>query len=200
MDIRLVSLPSEKHQIYKFRYKVYVDEMNRKQIYADHVSKIIKEPLDDTGHLFAAYDDDGNIIGTIRNNFSKDGNLGFYEKLYNMDSVGAYHPNNTAILTKLMIAKKYRKSSILSKLIMSEAYKSLLNNKIKFSFIDVNHQLVNFFTRYGCKHLDEIIHPEYGEVDLMRLDVEDVEHLYNVGSPLYEVLRIHNEKINLITV
>lgn len=66
MITKLVTDLNDKQKIYRFRYEVYVEEMNRKQDYCDHISKTIIEPIDDTASLFAAFDQNENVIGTLR--------------------------------------------------------------------------------------------------------------------------------------
>jgi hypothetical protein len=70
---------SELEEPFSFRYRIYVEEMQRKQKYANHASKQIRDPLDDFAINLIARDADGAIIGAVRTNFGRDGNLGDYE-------------------------------------------------------------------------------------------------------------------------
>lgn len=45
IEIREVTTAEERERVYRFRYKVYVEEMKRLQQYADHDKKEICEPL-----------------------------------------------------------------------------------------------------------------------------------------------------------
>ena len=76
VQIKQAISESEKDDIFKFRYRIYIEEMSRKQKYADHAAKTIKEPLDDDAYLLAAYDSDGLLIGTCRTNHFSNLTLG----------------------------------------------------------------------------------------------------------------------------
>jgi hypothetical protein len=70
IHIKLATLPQECEEIHQFRYTVYVEEMSRIQLHADHERKRICDPLDDCANLFLACSD-GCIVGTLRSNYSR---------------------------------------------------------------------------------------------------------------------------------
>lgn len=193
MIVQLLTDPNDKEKVYQFRYKVYVEEMQRKQNYCDHATQSIIEPFDDTANIFAAFDQHGHVMGTVRTNYSRYGNIGYYEDLYRMHSVGSDHPKFTSITTKLMVAKEYRNTTIPRALIFA-TYKMAIADGIKFDFIDANIHLVRLFERLGYIALDKISHPEYGDVMLMKNPLKDAEHLQKVKSPFYQILINHLEK------
>lgn len=88
--------------IYRFRYKIYHEEMRRRQDYADHFRKTISDPLDACAMNFAAWEKD-QIVGVVRVNLARDMNLAAYEELYQMHSFGDAHPAHTAIVTRMMV-------------------------------------------------------------------------------------------------
>jgi len=45
-EIRPVASSAEFAEVCRFRYQIYVEEMQRKQRYADHNKRIIEDPLD----------------------------------------------------------------------------------------------------------------------------------------------------------
>lgn len=181
----------EKHHIYQFRYHVYIEEMNRVQKYADHQAKTIHEPLDDTAILFSAYIR-GDMVGTIRLNYAKRGGLDYYPTLYDMFSIQDGYADSS-ITTKLLVAKRYRASIIVRGLIF-RGYQQLLDDGLRYNYIDVNAHLVNFFKRFGYQYLKPINHPEFGEVSLMRIHLDNAYHLQELNSPFYPLLKKHLEK------
>ncbi len=182
-EIRIVKTTAELEQIYQFRYKIYVDEMGRKQIYADHQRKTIIEPLDETGYVFGAFEN-GAVVGTLRVNFAKESDLGYYEELYKMRSVGNSHPDHTSIITKLIVDNNYRYGRLTIRLAQA-AYILGLKNGIKFNFIDCNQPLVEFFSFFGYElYTANVIHPEYGEVIPMICNVLDIDLFKRRRSPL----------------
>ncbi len=73
-----------RNDIYRFRYRVYVEQMGLRQKYADHVRKRVVEPLDEAARIYAAYFN-GTIVGTIRGNCLSDLPTAYYRKLYRID-------------------------------------------------------------------------------------------------------------------
>jgi hypothetical protein len=83
---------SELEEPFSFRYRIYIEEMQRKLKYANHASKQIRELLNDFAIKLIARDADGSIIGAVRTNIGRDGSLGDYENFYAMDTVGDAPP------------------------------------------------------------------------------------------------------------
>jgi hypothetical protein len=182
IEIKLVTSDQERAEIYSFRYSIYIEEMGRLQYYADRENKRICEPLDNNASLFAAYDN-GEIVGTLRTNFSRDSDLDYYPDFYEMNRVGQYYPQRTSIMTKLMIAPKYRKGTLAFRL-ASIAYANALKARIRYDFIDTKDRLVDFYTRLGYRFHKRGNHPEYHSVTVMIADLEDINHFISIKSPI----------------
>jgi predicted GNAT family N-acyltransferase len=185
--IRAAETPQELEAIYRFRYQVYVMEMQRPQKDADHANRRIEDSLDRTGFNLAAWSG-SRVVGIARANFARDGGLGSYDEFYDLGSVGNDHPWRTSIVTRLMVAPEHRHTMLPMMLVLA-CYRLGLENNIRWSFIDCNDHLVGFFTRLGfVQHLPKAWHPEYGHVTRMRLDLLDEAHLASVCSPFLGVL------------
>lgn len=65
IDVRIATTPEELEAVYRFRYRVYVEEMNRQERYADHDRKRIEEPMDAENTIIGAFKD-GQVVGTVR--------------------------------------------------------------------------------------------------------------------------------------
>lgn len=186
--IKFVSAPEELLKVFRFRYSIYVDEMGRKQKYADHGLKLIIDPLDDGAYLLAAFDED-RVVGTVRVNMAADSNLGSYEHFYGLSCVGEDHPNYTSICTRLMIAKSHRRSLLGYRLAIT-CLELGLTKGLKWSFLDCNDHLVPFFTRLGCqKYIGKANHEEYGYVTPMRFSLCDHTFLQCIRSPFLRSIR-----------
>src|SRR5690349_3726660 len=112
IEIRMAQTPSDVDAVFRLRYQVYVEELQRNQRYADHDQRTIAEPLDKNGNLFCAFEN-GSLVGTVRTNYARNGGLGEYEELYEMATAcPAYHPRQSSITTKLLVAPAYRNSSL----------------------------------------------------------------------------------------
>jgi Acetyltransferase (GNAT) domain len=181
IQIKLVTDPEDLEIVYQFRYAIYVEEMSRVQIYADHKQKRICEPLDATASIFAAYQN-GSIVGTLRLNYSKRSDLSYYEEFYAMSQVGYFHQQRTSITTKLMLKPEYRKGTLAVRL-ANAAYALYLKDRIRYDFIDANPHLIPFFEGLGYRIHKTDHHSEYGDVTVMVLDLEDINYLEKIGSP-----------------
>jgi hypothetical protein len=186
VEIRPVTTEAEYQEIYRFRYEVYIEEMQRTQMYADHHRKMIVEPLDKTAKIYGAWL--GNkIVGTTRINYARDSELGYYEKLYNLAIAKEFYPDCVSITTKMMVSKTFRSSHLGLRMALA-VYKGALENGIHFDFIDCNRHLKPLFIKMGYRpYRESVVHPEYGEVMPMILALRDVEHFKSVDSPFLRV-------------
>lgn len=177
----------ERESLFRFRYAIYVEEMGRKQTYADHAGRRIEEPLDDRAFHLAALQE-GTIVGALRVNWGTDAAISYYRDLYKMTLAGPWFPRQTTMITKFMVAAPVRKSSLALRLCES-AFEWGYRQGSRFDFIDCNPGLRPFFQRLGYRQIQpDVIHPEYGQVHPLVLSIADREHLAGVGSPFCRVL------------
>jgi hypothetical protein len=187
IEIRKVRTESDARAVFRFRYDVYIEELGRTQHHADHVARTIEEPLDSCANLFCAYEGP-RLVGTVRTNYTWCSALGDYETLYEMQRCGTAHPDSTSITTKLVVAPDLRGSTLPYRL-AAATYTSALSDGVAFDFVDVYPARVAFFERLGYRvHVPRALHPEYGEVIVMRLAMRDARHLAQVRSPFLRVL------------
>ncbi|MDF3819723.1 GNAT family N-acetyltransferase [Leptospira sp. 96542] len=188
IKVRLAESPEDREKIYQLRYDIYVQEMNRKQSFADHSKLQIEEPYDATGHLFLAETDEGEVIGTVRINFRKDGPLEC-EELYDMEEFRPYYPNQVSMSTKLMVKKEYRSSAAASMLCM-KIYEHARENGIVADFIDTNPHLVRLYNQVGYRlYKKNIDHPDYGNVIPMVFLLDDNVYLKQIHSPFLRLAK-----------
>lgn len=181
-EVRMATSDADRERIFQFRYAIYIDEMRRTQRYADPDRRRIEEPFDATAHLVIA-EHEGEVVGTVRANFGGETDLGYYGELFRMSEVGAAYPSRVSLTTKFMVAPAFR-SGTLAVRIAACIFDFGCGRGIQHDFLDCNAHLEEFFGRLGyVKHMPKVVHPEYGLVQPMRLDLADEEHLRRVGSP-----------------
>jgi hypothetical protein len=83
LEIRRVTEPAELAEVFRLRYRVYVQELQYPQRYADHRSQMVREPLDEMGHILGAFED-GALVGSVRINYGSAIAFGDYGDLYTM--------------------------------------------------------------------------------------------------------------------
>ena len=182
-EIRAAESSTDRERIFRFRYQVYVEEMHRLQKYADHTRRQIEEPFDATGHLLLA-ECDGRVVGTLRTNLSNRTDLGYYVDLFRLSGLGPAWPDHVSLTTKLMVAPDHRCGRLAIRLART-IYNWGAVNGVDCDIIDCNAHLRDFFSRLGyVPYMGTAIHPEYGEVLPMRLDLRNVEYLRRIRSPL----------------
>lgn len=185
--IRQAETEDDLQRVCRFRYDTYVTEMQRLQQYADHESKTILEPYDASATNYMALVGD-ELVGVMRCNDYRDGNLGDYPTLYSFDLFDPGLWNSFRITTKLIVAKEYRNGPLGVRL-ACRGYHDALHSGIRFDFIDCNPHLEEFFARMGYrKYRPRLNHPEYGDVLPLYLDFTDNDHLCAVGSPFARIL------------
>ncbi|MEM7083146.1 MAG: GNAT family N-acetyltransferase [Pseudomonadota bacterium] len=172
----------------RFWYDVYVTEMGRHVESANHERRELDDPRAASGILIVAQADD-RVVGTLICTASTSGNLGEYESFYEMSALGAIHPTSTAIVTKLMVTPEYRHTS-LSVRIACELYRLAVPMGLHHAIIDCNDHLLPMFQRLGFTQWREPAqHPDYGRVNILKLDCLDMAHLERVQSPLVPIAR-----------
>ena len=183
-------------ELCRFRYDVYVKELNRQQKYANHDDQTIMDPLDSFSTNFVARD--GNSIAAcLRTSFCRDGDLGYYKEFYRIHE---YFPSidQVSIVTQFMISNRCRKYRIAQSL-CEEVYEYGLTNQIHYCFIDCNDPLVPMFTKLGFTKLFRDFHYDYGSVNVMLLDLHDIQHLRSIQSPFTEIYEhLHMSSLQLL--
>lgn len=153
----------------RLRYEVYCLELGRNSPYADHKKQTISDDLDRFGHTFIAVQA-GEVIGTLRSNFSVEGPLGALEELYGMKK-SDQHPQATAICTKFIVRKAKRASPTSSKLIAAMT-RFGIENQIKECYIDCIPALLPYYKALGFTDAGQtFFHRENGPSYPMKLDL-----------------------------
>ncbi len=186
ITIQLASTRDHLEDIFRFRYSVYVEEMDLPQSDADHDARRIEDVFDRDAYNFAAFQDE-EVVGAIRVHFSRSSDIGYYDEFFDMGSVGHFHPQATSMCTRLMVAPRLRGTALAVRL-AQVSYDFGLRNQIRFNFLDCYEQLTGFFSRLGYRIHRQADHPEYGSGNVMRLDLLDREHLIQMRSPFLPIL------------
>ncbi len=183
---------SEKREIYKFRYQVFVKEMGISVKNADRKTRMIVDAMDEFSIQLYAQDDAG-IIGTLRAMF---GNVEQFpqelSRIFCMEKFQSLSKENKLCLTtKLAVTKKYRGSQVLY-MLMAKVYELFRENKAKFVFSGCNPYLIPLYDQMGFRRRFARNFTDYGYGLLVPLVmvVEDVDHFRAVKSPFYRAARV----------
>jgi hypothetical protein len=191
ITIRRAESADDLEKLYRFRYRVYVEEMGRPQRYADHAARRVEEPLDATAVNWIALDQDDRVVGCLRWNSGRDTDFSEYVDLYDMRRAGPYFPEHCGTTTKLMVDAAHRRSA-LPVLLCRAGYRQARQKGVIADFMDCNPHLEAQFAAFGYRpYRHRIQHPEYGDVLPMLLVCADLDHLRRVRSPLADIEAAH---------
>lgn len=190
-EFRIYKPGEDACDIYAFRYRIYEQEMRRNDQYSDHTRKIITDPLDAHAYNIAAVNN-GEIVGSVRVNFCADGDPGFYREFYELESVGADYPDKVSFSTRIMVAPNFRRG-VLPIQISVECFKLGLERRVKWCFCDCNAHLKPFFLKLGYDVQNPSKkHPSFGEITVLRFNLDDPRHYDRKASPFARYLPSRN--------
>jgi hypothetical protein len=107
---------SDREDLFRFRYSVYVEEMRRYRGTADDAGRRLVEPEDAHSALYGARQD-GVVVGTARTTFGTDGFSVRQVEQYRLDPFLAEVPAKLlAVSERVMVASDLRGSTVTSKL------------------------------------------------------------------------------------
>jgi predicted GNAT family N-acyltransferase len=197
-SVHVAQTPSEFHEVYRLRYQVYVNELQKgflKNI--DHKNRYIKDPEDERPESVVMYTvTDGMVSGTMRLDAYTAATAS--QEILNRFNIKALNLDHDQVFTescRLIISEKYRGGHILPAL-ARKAYQ--LNTQIFkaiYSFQYGNAGLVDYYRKLGFRpYAAELIHNEDGIRIPMINVVNDVGYYEISNSPLSGLVRdFHNE-------
>ncbi len=164
------------------RYAVYVQEMGRRQVHADHVRREVAEPEDASARLLVARRADGAIVGTARVHLKADIPQTLVD-MYQLERFHPFHPAQTSTTTKLIVDSRYRRTPLALRLAQA-CYDIGMEAGVAFNFIDCNAHLRPFFHRLGFRQVfPDFEHAEYGTVTPLVLALRGFTYLREIASP-----------------
>lgn len=188
VEIRCPRDAHERDELYRLRYRVYVDEMGRTVSSADHEGHRIVDPLDDGNEILLGAWVDGQAIGTARVNLAGASDVGTLADLYELVNFGAEHDGRGAILTRLVVAPEWRGRTVAVRL-LQRAVQLTLERGARWLHFHCREHLVSLYACLGgvARFVREDDGP--GPLTIMVADLENLEHFAAVRSPLARVIR-----------
>lgn len=188
-SIKIASSPQEREAIYRFRYKVYMEELNKYHITADHNNKMLFDEADDYTVLYYACNDD-SVIATVR---SQRGTEGSFKKedieFFGIVDFNTHiHYREIAIVDRLIVDKDFRRKPLAHEMMMA-TYLGGLAVGTRVCFITCDEKLLHMYLRYGFRMYatPSIIASGEKRYKLILL-LCDKNHLQKVKSPFFNHL------------
>lgn len=187
--VEMAQTEEERNRAYRLRYEVYVEEMEKMRIQANHKEKAVCDELDDESTVFYV-EHAGQLVGTAR---LRVGSLKeFPEDIVSalqLQSFRAVLPDGGRIsfLSHCLVRGDFRRTDVFSLLFTRcyayacEKQAALICSKCELSLIRLYEQMG--FERYG----ENILVPGQGIQLPMALVVGNEQHFKRVGSPLSKI-------------
>jgi predicted GNAT family N-acyltransferase len=187
--IQTAKTEEERQAIYRFRYKVYIEEMQKLHVSADHENKFVSDEAD--AHTILYYTlINQEIAATVRaqrgteGRFTKEG-----KAFFGIDAFEKYFDyRQLSIIDRLIVDKPYRRS-LLTHQMMLNTYVEALQVGTRLGFISCDDALLPMYLRYGFRIYAEPAILPTGELrHRLLLFLCDEEHLQQVRSPFVKHL------------
>lgn len=151
VTLRIASCAEDRERVYRFRYRIYVQEMGKRIFDADHQRACLQDDDDDGARLWMAEQGD-ELVATLR--FQWGGEVEFssyWRDVYGLPHFLAEFGGHAISLTsRLMVEPKFRGSSVLASM-LSETYRSARGLGVRFDFINCTPGLVQFYESLGYR-------------------------------------------------
>ena len=182
--IQTASSKEARETIFRFRYEVYIDELHKFHLAADHFNKKMEDESDDFSTLYYAENEQG-ITATVRLQNGMNGNFAKKEnEFFSIPVFEKYiHQNQIGITDRLMVKKEYRRS-FLTHEIMQALYINAVQCGMQICFISCEESLLKMYFRYGFRMYDAPADIETGDKRYkLVIFVRDRQHLEKMKSP-----------------
>ncbi|MCB1043548.1 MAG: cyclic nucleotide-binding domain-containing protein [Acidobacteria bacterium] len=149
-DIRVVETEAERDKLYRFRYRIYVDEEKFTRN-ADHAQNWLKDDYDDVATSFAIFDGD-EVVGSLRLLFmdSVADLQPFIEKFRMAQALDAFGASAICTTSRFMVDPILRNGKLIFKL-MRNAYVHCLQRGARLNFGDCSPHLIPFYEHMGYR-------------------------------------------------
>jgi len=109
--------------------------------------------------------------------------LNYYIDMYDISYFNEFFPEKTSFSTKMMVSTNLRSGVIAARLSVATFNQASIDG-IRYDFIDCNPPLIKMYEKMGYRATPKgwFIHPQYGDVLSMFLDLEDFEYFKSIGS------------------
>ena len=188
--VHLATGDDERAAIYRQRYEIYVEEMDRYRSIADHENRWLVEVIDQVSRLFYAVRD-GELVGSIRLTLGADGGLtpGLIDKYSLVPFLEEVPVEQLIVGERFMVNKALRGTDVLFQ--MFSTYMRLVNElRIQLMIGDCEPHLLNVYQALGFRPYAHrnINSADAGYLIPVVVVAEDIDYVRRLKSPLADVM------------
>jgi GNAT superfamily N-acetyltransferase len=181
-----------REQVYRFRYRIYVEEMRLSPPEADHVRRTLRDALDDVAVAFTLVDD-GEVVGSLRAVYLADvpDPAPLIEKFRLQPALEAFGPGAIGATSRFMVDPKLRGGRAIFEL-MAAAFEDVQARGVRLNYGDCSPHLLTFYEHLGYRRYTRAYNDTaYGfKVPILML-IRDRARLDLVRSPLARLAARH---------
>ncbi len=182
MDVRVAETAKEREDIYRFRYKVYVDDLKKEVPGSDSAKRELRDTEDESGILLYIADGGGAVLGTLRLNVLSKGVSEDLRQLYDLDQFDDVPAASISVASRFVVAAEAMTAgAALSQYALGWA----LEHGIKLVFSYCSPHMVASYEQLGFRRYKDNFTDPVGYRVPMLLVLFDKDHLRRIGSPLY---------------
>ena len=188
-SIKLAISQEEKEAIYRFRYRIYIEELNKTHINADHNRRLLYDEGDEDATLYYALNDDKKIVGTVR---GIDGTKKIPAEIIDLFGINTFEQSfalgELAVVDRLMVDSDYRNLRLGHELMVATFVEGLrIGTKVGFLICD--EALLPVYLHYGWLSYGKPLRLSNGKMRYRLLCfLQDRRHLKKVRSPLFNYI------------
>ena len=191
VHVQHVQHPSDREQVYRFRYRILVEELRQAPASADHKRRMVRDALDDTARLLVAVDEqNGAVVGTLRSCFGCDQPLDpkLVRALGLEPMVGAIGAERISYTSGLVVDPAFGGETIASTL-ATQLYSVALAKRLQVDVLACDPTLASTCHQLGYRPYDQPIQRSgAGEPRLpLALVLRHGSYLSRVRSPFAKV-------------
>jgi SAM-dependent methyltransferase/GNAT superfamily N-acetyltransferase len=182
----------EKEEVFRFRYRIYGEELGKALGGIDHDRRVYTDSLDEEAVILAAVDQKtGHVVGTLRSNTLADG--AFPGKLFERMNLGPmvekFEPGKVGYSSAFMVDPVYRGKTVASLLFLA-LYRHVLRVERDLELCVSEMALVNLYYQIGFRPYSRPFRLEEsaGLRQPLVQTLTDRQYLEKVDSPLLFVL------------
>ena len=149
MNIYSLPNPEEKEEIFKLRYRVYIEELGKNHIQSNDLNRTISDEFDEGCKYFFAKNNQ-RVCGALRVIIFNEELLKKLSTLYKLPVtfLKEVDINSIGFVDRFVIDKEYR-NGILGLKLMMQLYTYTLNLGICYGFINAEKSLVHTYYQIG---------------------------------------------------
>lgn len=191
-EIRIARAETEKEKqaIYRFRYKVFVEELGRHADIANHEQGLLYESYDEYSHNFYATDND-EIVATKRITCLGDRPLSqeMIDFCQLAPILAEVPPSAICILSRAIVPPEDQDTDVFFRL-FGEVLRFINQHRIQLLLTLCEPHFLNFYTRLGFRpYSKNNVNSSIGYVIPIALVCEDIPYLQGINSPLLKYIQ-----------